>query len=92
MPIVINKLQDIEVVDVYCGAQFSMALSKDGKVFSWGKGEGWKLGHASEEHVRFPEPIQALQGTPFLFNYKGSLYYTCLWTKKPKGLVWKFRF
>lgn len=63
VPVLINKLQDIEIVDVYCGAQFSVALSKDGRVFSWGKGEGWKLGHATEEHVRYPEVIEGLQGT-----------------------------
>ena len=38
-----------------------MALSDDGKIYTWGKGEGWKLGHATEEHVRFPEMVEALQ-------------------------------
>jgi E3 ubiquitin-protein ligase HERC2 len=61
-PKLIDKLQDIDVVKVYCGAQFSLALTKTGSVYSWGKGDTHRLGHASEEHVRFPKLIEALQG------------------------------
>jgi alpha-tubulin suppressor-like RCC1 family protein len=49
-------------VKVYCGAQFSLALTKTGSVYSWGKGDTHRLGHASEEHVRFPKLIEILQG------------------------------
>ena len=42
-----------EVVQVYCGAQSSFALTKSGAVYSWGKGDLHRLGHGSEEHVRF---------------------------------------
>jgi E3 ubiquitin-protein ligase HERC2 len=34
-PKVIEKLMGQDVVKVYCGAQFSMALTKSGSVFSW---------------------------------------------------------
>ncbi|XP_018562377.1 E3 ubiquitin-protein ligase HERC2 isoform X2 [Anoplophora glabripennis] len=61
VPRLIEKLQDVEITNVYCGPHFSIALSKEGTIYSWGKGEGWKLGHATEEHVRVPEPIEALQ-------------------------------
>lgn len=66
VPLLIDKLQDVEISEVYCGAQFSIALSKDGRVYSWGKGEGWRLGHPTEDHVRFPEIIESLQGILFL--------------------------
>ena len=42
-----------EVVKVYCGAQSSFALVKSGAIFSWGKGDLHRLGHGSEEHVRW---------------------------------------
>jgi alpha-tubulin suppressor-like RCC1 family protein len=62
-PKLIEKLEDVDVVKVYCGAQFSLALTKTGSVYSWGKGDTHRLGHASEEHVRFPKLIEFLQGT-----------------------------
>jgi alpha-tubulin suppressor-like RCC1 family protein len=61
-PKLIDKLQDVDVVKVYCGAQFSLALTGTGSVYSWGKGDTHRLGHASEEHVRFPKLIEALHG------------------------------
>lgn len=62
LPRLIEKLSDVHVTDVYGGYQFSMALSHDGSVYSWGKGEEWRLGHSTEEHVRYPKVIEALQG------------------------------
>ncbi|XP_056632300.1 E3 ubiquitin-protein ligase HERC2 isoform X1 [Diorhabda sublineata] len=61
IPRLIEKLQDIEISEVYCGAHFSVALSKEGKLFTWGKGEGWRLGHPNEDHIRIPEPVEVLQ-------------------------------
>lgn len=58
-----ERLADVTVEGVYCGGHFSVALARGGKVYSWGKGEGWRLGHATEEHVRFPQVVEALQGT-----------------------------
>lgn len=63
MPKLVDKLQDVEVIKVFCGAQFSLALTKTGSVYSWGKGDTYRLGHASEEHVRFPKLVETLQGT-----------------------------
>lgn len=61
-PKLIEKLQDLDVVKVRCGSQFSVALTKDGQVYSWGKGDNQRLGHGTEEHVRYPKLLEALQG------------------------------
>lgn len=37
VPRLVEKLQDMEITDVFCGPHFSIALSKEGTVFSWGK-------------------------------------------------------
>lgn len=37
IPRLIEKLQTIEIENVYCGTHFSVALSKDGQVYTWGK-------------------------------------------------------
>ncbi|XP_030756884.1 E3 ubiquitin-protein ligase HERC2 [Sitophilus oryzae] len=61
IPRMIEKLEDVEITNVWCGAHFSVALSAEGKVYTWGKGEGWKLGHHNEDHVRTPEVVEVLQ-------------------------------
>lgn len=38
-----------------------MAVSAAGHLYTWGKGEGWKLGHATDEHVRYPEMVAAMR-------------------------------
>lgn len=61
-PKLIEKLQDLDVIKVRCGSQFSIALTKDGQVYSWGKGDNQRLGHGTEEHVRYPKLLEGLQG------------------------------
>jgi len=41
-----------------------------GSLYSWGKGDGYRLGHGSEEHVRFPKQILGLAGEIFFNNFK----------------------
>nr|XP_037866122.1 E3 ubiquitin-protein ligase HERC2-like isoform X1 [Chlorocebus sabaeus] len=61
-PKLIEKLQDLDVVRVRCGSQFSIALTKDGQVYSWGKGDNQRLGHGPEVHVRYPKLLEGLRG------------------------------
>ncbi|XP_025832237.1 E3 ubiquitin-protein ligase HERC2 [Agrilus planipennis] len=61
IPKLIEELQNVEITQVYCGTQFSLAVSKEGQVYSWGKGEGWRLGHSTDEHVRFPQLVEKLK-------------------------------
>ncbi|XP_054270101.1 E3 ubiquitin-protein ligase HERC2 isoform X2 [Macrosteles quadrilineatus] len=62
LPKLIDCLQGVEISRVYCGAQFSLALSSSGDIYAWGKGDNFRLGHPSEEHVRFPKIVQAMKG------------------------------
>lgn len=68
----------MEVARVYCGSQFSLALTKSGSVYTWGKGDNHRLGHGSENHVRFPKLVEGLNGkatfliSKFRFNIKLS--------------------
>ncbi|CAB3375688.1 Hypothetical predicted protein [Cloeon dipterum] len=71
-PKLIDRLQSVNVAQVFCGAQFSIALSTSGALYSWGKGDGYRLGHGSEEHVRFPKQIQALAGKKVVAVSVGS--------------------
>ncbi|XP_050578084.1 E3 ubiquitin-protein ligase HERC2 [Bombus affinis] len=60
-PKIVDKLLDINVAKVYCGGQFSAALTAYGEVYTWGKGEGYRLGHGNEEHIRYPKVIEVLK-------------------------------
>ncbi|XP_054644739.1 E3 ubiquitin-protein ligase HERC2 isoform X2 [Dunckerocampus dactyliophorus] len=61
-PKLVEKLQDLDIVKVCCGSQFSLALTKDGQVYTWGKGDNQRLGHGTDEHVRYPKLLDSLQG------------------------------
>ena len=41
--------------------QHAMALTVDGRVFSWGEGDDGKLGHCSKLSVEKPRVIEALR-------------------------------
>ncbi|RLU17868.1 hypothetical protein DMN91_010107 [Ooceraea biroi] len=60
-PKIVDKLLDINVVKVFCGGQFSAALTAHGEVYTWGKGDAYRLGHGSEEHVKYPKVIESLR-------------------------------
>lgn len=81
-PKLVEKLQDLDIVKVCCGSQFSVALTKDGQVYTWGKGDNQRLGHGTDEHVRYPKLLDSLQGEFRLLLHCLSsfvlLYCTCL--------------
>lgn len=76
-PKLVEKLQDLDIVKVCCGSQFSVALTKDGQVYTWGKGDNQRLGHGTDEHVRYPKLLDSLQGE---------------WTTKKQGVSEIFRY
>lgn len=60
VPKLVDKLEDVFVERVYCGAQFSVVLTRDGEVYSWGKGEHFRLGHGGVDHFRYPKKVEGL--------------------------------
>ncbi|XP_033046615.1 E3 ubiquitin-protein ligase HERC2-like [Trachypithecus francoisi] len=59
---------------VHCGSQFSIALTKDGQVYSCGKGDNQRLGHGPEGHVRFPKLLEGLRGEKVIDVAAGSTH------------------
>ena len=64
----------IGAVKVECGSQFSVALTRSGSVFTWGKGDYHRLGHGNDDHVRRPKKVAALQGKKVISIATGSLH------------------
>ncbi|XP_011304625.1 E3 ubiquitin-protein ligase HERC2 [Fopius arisanus] len=59
IPKIVDKLLDVNVTKVYCGGQFSAALTAQGEIYTWGKGSAYRLGHGNEDHVRYPKMIES---------------------------------
>ncbi|KAL5011340.1 hypothetical protein ScPMuIL_009891 [Solemya velum] len=73
-PKVIESLMGQDVVRVFCGAQFSLALTKSGAVYTWGKGDNYRLGHGTEEHMRHPKQIDVLSNKKIVDTAVGSMH------------------
>lgn len=75
VPNVIEKLSSgFDIIQIECGAQFSLALTKIGEVWTWGKGDYYRLGHGTDQHVRKPTPIQCLRGKKIVHVAVGALH------------------
>ncbi|KAJ8950701.1 hypothetical protein NQ318_012781 [Aromia moschata] len=61
-PQIIEALKDKEVVKIatHTEGKHFMALTKDGEVYSWGNGDGGRLGHGDNNFKDEPTLIQAL--------------------------------
>ncbi|KAL1491483.1 hypothetical protein ABEB36_012074 [Hypothenemus hampei] len=73
-PMKIESLAGLGVVKVECGSQFSIALTRSGSVYTWGKGDYHRLGHGNADHVRRPKKVAALQGKKIVSIATGSLH------------------
>ena len=65
-PVQIEKTSNFlifnEIVDIDAGSYHSMALRTGGDMYSWGDGEGGKLGHGDDRGQVLPKEIMRLKG------------------------------
>lgn len=61
-PQLIKSLLHEKIIQVACGQQHSLALTNDGKVYSWGLGVFGQLGHSRLSDEASPTLIQHLEG------------------------------
>jgi alpha-tubulin suppressor-like RCC1 family protein len=59
-PQVIPKLEFVTIVKISAGANHVLAVSKDGQLFSWGKGKSGRLGHGNNHDQAYPKVVQYL--------------------------------
>lgn len=74
LPHQVERLNDVGVIQIECGAQFSLALTKAGEVWTWGKGDYFRLGHGTDVHVRKPTPIEDLRDKKVIHVAVGALH------------------
>ncbi|KAK4294466.1 hypothetical protein Pmani_032901 [Petrolisthes manimaculis] len=77
VPMRIDGLASQGIIKVECGSQFSVALGRSGTVYTWGKGDYHRLGHGTDDHVRRPRKVTALQGKRVISIATGSLHCVC---------------
>jgi alpha-tubulin suppressor-like RCC1 family protein len=51
-----------KVVGVCCGRYHTMAVTEDGRVYTWGGGKNGRLGHGDEKIRLVPRRVEALRG------------------------------
>jgi len=63
-PVRLAALKDVPIVDVGVGSNstFCMAITEDGKVYSWGRNENGQLGHGDTKDRYCPTLISELSG------------------------------
>lgn len=74
VPEKVDKLRGLEVCKVECGSQFSVALTRTGAIYTWGKGDYQRLGHGTDDHVRTPKRVVGLEGKKIVTFACGSLH------------------
>ncbi|KAG5680923.1 hypothetical protein PVAND_010399 [Polypedilum vanderplanki] len=57
----ITALKDKKIVDISCGAENTLALSEDGKLYVFGSGTSSTLGTGSEDDVPIPKLLESAQ-------------------------------
>ena len=52
-----RAFDNVSIKDIVSADSFSLALSEDGKVYSWGRGSMGRLGHGDEKSLQTPHEI-----------------------------------
>ena len=84
-PMKVESLAGLGAMKVECGSQFSVCLTRAGAVFTWGKGDYHRLGHGTDDHVRRPKKVAALQGRRVVSIATGSLHCVACTTETPSS-------
>lgn len=87
MPHNIERLNGLGIGMIECGAQFSLALTKSGQVWTWGKGDYFRLGHGTDQHVRKPTLVEGLAARKIVHVAVGALHCLCVTDQGQVGFL-----
>lgn len=60
-PTLVKSLESVFVSQITCGWSHSVALTGEGKVYTWGNGDHGKLGHGTGRKVTIPQVVEKLK-------------------------------
>jgi alpha-tubulin suppressor-like RCC1 family protein len=82
-----NTGDKLELIYIECGRRYTVGITKNGKVFSWGDNSNGQLGHGDREARSVPTKVEALDGIVFIKVSCGGLHTAAL-TDKGELLTW----
>jgi alpha-tubulin suppressor-like RCC1 family protein len=65
-------LKKLKPVSVACGSHFSVLLTSNGEVMTWGKGESGQLGLGDSSNGHIPQRVQTIKKKKISNIYCGS--------------------
>ena len=88
-PMILYQLKNdrIFISRVFCGHQFSLALSKEGQVYAFGRTDNGRTGSGEDRPLRTPTLVQALAGYQIDKIAVGSCHVVCISTSG-EVIVW----
>jgi len=75
------------MTDISSGSSHSLAVDVDGRIYSWGNGQGGRLGHNQEVGENAPRQIEELSGEFVKFIAAGDASSACI-THDAKVYMW----
>uniref|UniRef100_A0A7S2MGG3 RCC1-like domain-containing protein n=1 Tax=Helicotheca tamesis TaxID=374047 RepID=A0A7S2MGG3_9STRA len=77
-PELMSNLLHTKIVDVVCGQNYTIALAKDGKMYSFGNGKTGVLGQASKSNFPNPTLVEGLADEVVVSMSAGWSHVACL--------------
>jgi alpha-tubulin suppressor-like RCC1 family protein len=91
-PTLLNTHTDVKLewIQIECGGGYTIGLTKNGQVFSWGRNFSGVLGHGDKKHRTIPTKVEALDGIVIIKISCGK-YHTAAISNKEDILTWYVR-
>ena len=83
----VEALAGQRVVAVSAGDSHSLALTADGALWSWGRGDDGRLGHGNQRNQLLPKKAEALAGQRIVAVSAGGMHSLAITTD---GVVWSW--
>jgi alpha-tubulin suppressor-like RCC1 family protein len=76
----------LEWIQIECGGSYTVGLTKNGQVFTWGVNRSGQLGHSDEKERIVPKKVEGLDGIKIITVSCGT-YHTAALTDKGEILT-----
>ncbi len=67
IPCIISHLENIKITFINAGCEHSCAVSADGVVYTWGHGDGGRLGHGDNKPRMLPTVLKSIQDMEVMY-------------------------
>jgi RCC1 and BTB domain-containing protein len=85
-----NAGDKIELIQIECGTWYTVGITKNGEVFSWGDNTDGQLGHGDKKERSVPTKVTALDGI-VIIKISCGRYHTAAISDKGELLTWYVR-